>query len=470
MALQGSCRGEMLEYLKRHFIETLDKKRQDVLPDSPPEYLNIISDAVHTSLNLISRSDALYHDVEHTCLVTLCGQEIFSGKKVLEGELDASDWLHYTVALLFHDIGYVRNILPGDDDVNQIINTGGDTYEMKMGQTDASLTPYHVERGKMFVNNRKWNEKINKDILINLISYTQFPIPNRPKVNNSEEKKLLDLAGLVGSSDLIGQLADPMYDVKIPRLFYEFEETGSAKKMGYETPTHLRDGFPSFYMNFVRPHVSEALNYLKITEKGREWIAGLNYHVFSQSHKAQIEKSGIDLITELSELDFQNQTIESLIQIILEKVCQYKEWPIGHAYAVIENTKLASHITALPHDAKLHSLKVWYTNVNGDLFKTFKQVSEGYVFNSGEGLPGRVYQSGLVQTIFDVKKDGNFPRAQLVSDVGVRGAFAFPIKDKNHVTHVLEFFSPEPEHLNPSVLELMKHISNQVSRGYYGND
>ena len=73
-------------------------------------------------------------------------------------------------------------------------------------------------------------------------------------------------------------------------------------------------------------------------------------------------------------------------------------------------------------------------------------------------------------TIFDVNKDGNFPRAQLVSDAGVRGAFAFPIKDKNHVTHVLEFFSPEPEHLNPSVLELMKLISNQVSRGYYRND
>jgi hypothetical protein len=240
--------------------------------------------------------------------------------------------------------------------------------------------------------------------------------------------------------------------------------------MGYETPTHLRDGFPSFYINFVRPHVSEALNYLKITEKGREWIAGLNYHVFSQSHKAQIEKSGIDLITELSELDFQDQSIESLIQIILEKVCLYKEWPIGHAYIVTENTTLAPHITPLPHDAKLHSSKIWYTNVNGEIFKTFQKISEGYVFNSGEGLPGRVYQSGLVQTIFDVNKDGNFPRAQLVSDVGVRGAFAFPIKDKNHVTHVLEFFSPEPEHLNPSVLELMKHISNQVSRGYYGND
>jgi hypothetical protein len=470
MPLQGSWRGEMLEFLKRHFIKILDEKRQDILPDSPPEYLNIIADSVHTSLNLISRSDALYHDVEHTCLVTLCGQEIFSGKKILEGELDASDWLHYTVALLFHDIGYVRNILPGDDDVNQTVNTDGDKYELKIGQTDASLTPYHVERGKMFVDKRKWNEKINKNILTNLISYTQFPIPDRPRSNNSDEKKLLDLAGLVGSADLIGQLADPMYDVKIPRLFYEFEETGSAKKMGYETPTHLRDGFPSFYINFVRPHVSDALNYLKITEKGREWIAGLNYHVFSQSHKAQIEKSGIDLITELSELEFKTQNIESLIKIILEKVCLYKEWPIGHAYTVTENSSLAPHITALPHDAKLCSSKLWYTNGDGDVFENFKHISEAYVFKSGEGLPGRVYQSGLVQTIFDVNKDENFPRAQLVSDVGVRGAFAFPIKDKNHVTHVLEFFSPEPEHLTPSVLELMKHISNQVSRGYYGND
>ena len=56
----------MLINIKNDFISRLEQKRKEILPQSPPDYLNIIADAVHTSMNLISRSDALYHDVEHT--------------------------------------------------------------------------------------------------------------------------------------------------------------------------------------------------------------------------------------------------------------------------------------------------------------------------------------------------------------------------------------------------------------------
>ena len=100
----------MLEIVKNYLIEKLDQKRLEIVPDTPLEYKNIIADSVHASLNIISLSDAMYHDVEHTCLVTLCGQEIFCGKKVKEGDLNAKDWLHFTISLLFHDIGYVKNI------------------------------------------------------------------------------------------------------------------------------------------------------------------------------------------------------------------------------------------------------------------------------------------------------------------------------------------------------------------------
>jgi hypothetical protein len=145
-------RVNMLEVIKNYFIETLDEKRKEIIPESPPEYLNIISDAVHTSLNVISLSDAMYHDVEHTCLVTLCGQDIFCGKKIIEGNLNASDWLHYTISLLFHDIGYVKNLLSTDDNTSQTINRQGDVYNLEIGQTDASLTPYHIDRGKMYID------------------------------------------------------------------------------------------------------------------------------------------------------------------------------------------------------------------------------------------------------------------------------------------------------------------------------
>ncbi|MEE2998197.1 MAG: GAF domain-containing protein [Pseudomonadota bacterium] len=449
----------MLKNVKTEFIERLEQKRQEILPQSPPKYLDIVADAVHTSMNLISRSDALYHDIEHTCMVTLCGQEIFAGKKTLEGELDSYDWLHFTLALLFHDIGYVRNILAEDKGDIQMVSASGDTHELTAGQTDASLTPYHVERGKMFINERNWHDEIDKNLLSDLISFTQFPIPEREGAGSSEEEKFLSLAGLVGSADLIGQLADPMYDVKLPRLFYEFQETGSATKMGYDTPADLRVGYPAFFINFVRPHIGDAINYLQVTDEGKAWVASLNYHVFSQSHKAELAKSGIDLLSEITKIDSKNYNVDEFIRLILEKICDYKDWPIGHAYVVEDKEK----------DTSLRSMQIWHMQTSDDKYEQFREISEDYVFKKGEGLPGRVYATGAVQTIFDVTVDPNFPRAKLANDIGVRGAFSFPLSDDTGVRYVLEFFSPNPEMLDPSVLELMKHVSKYISKGFFEN-
>ena len=450
----------MLTNIKSDFIHRLEQKRAEILPQSPPEYLNIIADAVHTSMNLISSSDALYHDVEHTCMVTLCGQEIFAGKKTLEGELDSSDWLHFTLALLFHDIGYVKNILVGDDGAEQLISANGDTHKLRSGDTDASLTPYHVERGKLFIQQRNWHDEVDKNLLENLISYTQFPIPDRGTTDSIEEKKFRALANLVGSADLIGQLADPMYDVKIPRLFYEFRETGSAAKMGYNSPQDLRAGYPSFFLNFVKPHIGNALEYLEMSDEGKNWISTLNYHVFSQSHKAEIEKSGIELLSEITKIKARKYKLDELLLLIMEKVCKYKDWPLGHAYAVQRNDD----------DALLRSMKIWHAQAENEKTNEFKKISESYVFKVGEGLPGRVCETGTVQTIYDVTLDPNFPRANLASDIGVRGAFAFPLQDNLGVRWVLEFFSPEPEILDPSVLELMKHVSAYISKDFMEND
>ena len=115
-------------------------------------------------------------------------------------------------------------------------------------------------------------------------------------------------------------------------------------------------------------------------------------------------------------------------------------------------------------------MKVWHVQAENEKINEFKKISESYVFKVGEGLPGRVCETGTVQTIYDVTLDPNFPRANLASDIGVRGAFAFPLKDNLGVRWVLEFFSPEPEILDPSVLELMKHVSAYISKDFMEND
>jgi hypothetical protein len=70
----------------------------------------------------------------------------------------------------------------------------------------------------------------------------------------------------------------------VPALFYEFEEIGSNKKIGYKSPGHMRDSFTQFYWQEVRPYIQDALNYLEVTQEGKQWIANLHSHVFHMEH------------------------------------------------------------------------------------------------------------------------------------------------------------------------------------------
>jgi len=71
-----------------------------------PEYATYMGGAARLMLERIGNSNALYHNVEHTMMVTLVGQQIIRGR-LLAGAVSPEDWLHYTCALLVHDIGMV---------------------------------------------------------------------------------------------------------------------------------------------------------------------------------------------------------------------------------------------------------------------------------------------------------------------------------------------------------------------------
>ena len=445
----------MIYNISEVFISLLEQSRQVIFPESPNQYSGIISDAVHTSLSLINKSDALYHDVEHTCMVTLCGQDILLGKKLLEGQLQASDWLHFTIALLFHDIGYVRNILNGDTDNIQIIDRDGvQTIQLTDDATDASLTPYHVERGELFLRQRVWNPEIDIDFLCDLIGFTQFPVPKDRTLNYADTKTSRELATLVGSADLIGQMADPHYDKKISALYYEFSETGMSQKLGFINVGDLRETYPSFFINFVRPHISDALKYLNATEQGRQWVANLNYHVFSQENRAVLGSSGVRLLQEIHNTSQDPENVEECLRELLVKVCEYQDWPVAHIYRVSD---IAGTVTASPTN-------IWYTSTSLNSISEFREVTTTSKFSIGEGLPGRVLESKKPAWIKDVTEDDNFPRAKNARDIGVKGAFAFPVFGTNGIKFVIECFSLEAEEPEPTTLSLMQQVGFEINK------
>lgn len=230
-------------------------------------------------LEQVANSDALYHNLQHTILVTCVGQEIFRGR-FLRQRLFPSDWLHYTAALLCHDIGYVRGVCAGDTLHTFVIDTDGNGVTAPRGASDAFLTPYHVDRGKIFVRNRlKDVPEIDEERVAKGIELTRFPVPE-----SSDHQETGTEAGLVRAADLIGQLADPNYPQKLTALYYEFAETGVAERLGYRSAADLAEAYPRFFWDSVRPYITEALGYLQLTQEGKQWIANLYAHVFAMEH------------------------------------------------------------------------------------------------------------------------------------------------------------------------------------------
>ena len=136
------------------FVQELQTMYQRVYGLLEPGYPGIIGFIGRVALENIANSDAPYHDVNHTIMVTLVGQEILRGKHIVQGGITPRDWLHFMVSLLCHDIGYVRGVCHGDGDGRYVMNAKGETTELPPGATDAALTPYHVNRSKLFVRER----------------------------------------------------------------------------------------------------------------------------------------------------------------------------------------------------------------------------------------------------------------------------------------------------------------------------
>jgi hypothetical protein len=245
-----------------------------------PTYPGKLNLAARTVLEVIANSDALYHDVQHTMLVTLVGQEILRGKHLQEMQ-SPDDWLHYTVALLCHDIGYVRGICSGDTVNSFVIDDAGNRVTPPRGASDAFLTPYHVDRGKIFVRERGGPIPfIDEERVARAIELTRFPVPE-----TSDHQETNTEAGLVRAADLIGQLADPRYLQKLSNLYHEFVETGTDKVLGIGSAADLADQYPRFYWNSVQPYIADAISYLQLTQDGKQWLANLYSNVFAIEHK-----------------------------------------------------------------------------------------------------------------------------------------------------------------------------------------
>jgi hypothetical protein len=242
---------------------------------SEAHLVEMVPSIARIAIECIGNSDALYHNVEHTMLVTLAGHDILRGR-ALHAHMTAEEYAHVIIACLTHDIGYVRGLFKADDKDGYVVDATGRKITLPRGSSDAALLPYHVDRSKMFAMERiEGMPQLDEHRVACAIEGTRFPASIPSEVEECDEE-----AALLRAADLIGQLGDPHYIRKANALYYEFEEAGLNRQLGYSSPADLVNLYPQFYWNSVAPHVQTAIRYLNVTSSGRQWIANLYSNVF----------------------------------------------------------------------------------------------------------------------------------------------------------------------------------------------
>jgi hypothetical protein len=232
----------------------------------------IVPSAARIALECIGNSDALYHNVEHTLLVTLAAHDIFRGR-ALHDNLTADDYAHIIIACLLHDIGYVRGLFGDDDEDGFVVDQAGSKVILPRGSSDAGLMPHHVDRSKLYVMRRiEGLAPLNRQRIADAIEGTRFP----PRQDQQWDQE----ASIVRAADFIGQLGDPNYIRKANALYHEFEEVGMNRQLGYDSPADIVNRYPQFYWNCVAPHIQTEIRYLNMTSSGRQWIGSLYGNVF----------------------------------------------------------------------------------------------------------------------------------------------------------------------------------------------
>jgi len=139
-------------------------------------------------------------------------------------------------------------------------------------------------------------------------------------------------------------------------------------------------------------------------------------------------------------------SIAASYKICLDGVCDHTGWPVGHVYVRAPETE--DHLV---------SSQIWHLN-EPEHFAKFKRVTESTEFDAGIGLPGRVLERKQPVWITDVTKDRNFPRAEFAKDIGVKGAFAFPVISKGSVVAVMEFFSEVATSADDPILKTLTEL------------
>lgn len=183
-------------------------------------------------------SNTKYHNLAHTCSTVLAAARLIHGLHV-QGHVFSTRIVQLClIGALFHDTGLIQTEA-------EVKGTGA---RYTMGHEDRSIgvmTQYLSGNGYCREDIRDCGHIIKCTELF-------FPLEDIP----FETEEVRTMGKVLGTADLIAQMADKNYQEKLPLLFLEFQEAGME---GFESPLELFRKTEEFYRSVARKRMTGVL-------------------------------------------------------------------------------------------------------------------------------------------------------------------------------------------------------------------
>lgn len=223
-----------------------------------------------------------YHDLHHTLDVFLCSVRLMHGVHRSGNKLTDREITLIMLATLFHDIGYAQ-LLEED--------TG----------SGAQFTLTHVDRGIKFMQRYLHENNFPSGYAVPLACLMDSTNPGMAfDAIKFPDQRTRMLAQIVGSADIVGQMADRTYLEKLLFLYLEFKEAGFGN---YANLHDLLRQTKEFYDNTKEKKLDGTFEgiYKKLSYHFREFLGTeTNYYLESiEKNIAYLEK-----VISLSEAEY----------------------------------------------------------------------------------------------------------------------------------------------------------------------
>lgn len=146
----------------------------------------------------------------------------------------------------------------------------------------------------------------------------------------------------------------------------------------------------------------------------------------------------------------ESTTLEDAAPTILQAVCTCMGWDLGSLWRLESGENV------------MRCVDVWHS---GSLdAASLAHASRGLAFPQGQGMPGKVWETGKPHWVPDIEQIHQAPRASYAVKAGLRAMVGFPIRAGSDTVGVLEFFHRQMQKPDEDFLSMIGALGSQIGQ------